>query len=77
MDEKELISKAMAALGSRTSEAKAAAVKRNGAATRFQAKPLAEIPCDCVAGNDAPDSAHRATCPRGRAYRRRQKATAK
>lgn len=65
-----VISRAMGLLGKRTSAKKAAAVRMNGAATRFQAKPLAELDCNCDA---LADDAHKATCPRGRAYRRRQK----
>jgi hypothetical protein len=65
-----VISRAMKMLGGRTSPKKAAAVRQNGAATRFVAKPLAELPCNC---GSVEDDAHRATCPRGRAFRRRQK----
>lgn len=72
MDENELISRAMKVLGSRKTEAKREAARRNGAATRYKAKPLAEFECKCAAGNDAPDDAHKTYCPRGRAFRRRQ-----
>jgi hypothetical protein len=72
--EAEIISQAMGFLGRRTSPKKAEAVRRNGEATRFKAKPLAEIECKCSVGNDGPDADHKTYCPRGRAYRRRQKA---
>jgi hypothetical protein len=72
--EEKKIREAMAIIGRRKTEAKAAAARANGAATRFAEKPLADLPCNCGATED---SAHRATCPRGRAYRRRMKAAAK
>jgi hypothetical protein len=60
----------MRALGRRTSEKKKAAVARNNAATRFQAKPLDELACTCGQCPDNPKT----SCPRGRAIRRRMAA---
>jgi hypothetical protein len=76
MDENELIRRAMSVIGSRTSEVKAATARKNGklgGRPRGTLKPLSEIACTCGATEDA---AHRATCPRGRTYRRRQKTEA-
>ncbi len=76
MDENELIRRAMTVLGSRTSEAKAAKARENGklgGRPRGTLKPLSEFACTCGATEDA---AHKATCPRGRNYRRRQKVEA-
>jgi hypothetical protein len=69
-NEEKLISEAMRALGRRTSEKKKAAVARNNAATRFQAKPLDELACTCGQCPDNPKT----SCPRGRAIRRRMAA---
>jgi hypothetical protein len=69
--EAQIISEAMGLLGSRKTEAKREAARRNGAATRWKPKPLAEFECRCSAGTDGADSAHKTYCPRGRAYRRR------
>ncbi len=75
--EAEIISEAMGLLGSRKTEAKREAARRNGAATRWQAKPLSDFECRCSAGADSADSAHKSYCPRGRAYRRRNVVAAK
>jgi len=73
-NEEEVIRQAMRFLGARKSEKKTLSSRANGKAggrPRGSAKPLAEIACNCGATEDG---AHRATCPRGRAYRRRAKA---
>lgn len=71
--EAQVISEAMGLLGKRTSEKKRAAVARNNAATRFQAKPLEALACICGKCPDSPKT----YCPRGRAIiRRRAKAEA-
>jgi hypothetical protein len=64
-------SEAARALGRIRTEKKAAAARENG--RRYGGrplKPLAQIPCDCGAG-EAPE--HKSTCPRGRTIRRRRK----
>jgi hypothetical protein len=69
-NEQQTISAAMSILGSRKTEAKLEAARRNGAATRFQPKPLSELECTCGKCPDDPKS----YCPRGRAIRRRRAA---
>lgn len=74
MDEQELIRKAMSVIGKRTSPTKAASSAANGklgGRPKGKGKPLSSFECTCGASADAD---HKATCPRGRAYRRRQKA---
>jgi hypothetical protein len=76
MEETELIRQAMSVIGSRRTEAKAQAARENGkrgGRPKGIGKPLAEFPCTCGAKADAD---HLSNCPRGRAYRRRQKAAA-
>jgi hypothetical protein len=76
-NEEEVIRQAMSFLGARTSEKKTLAARANGHAggrPKGSGKPLSEIMCNCSATED---SEHKATCPRGRAYRRRMKAVAK
>ena len=58
----------MSAIGSKKTEAKIEAAKRNGAATRFTAKPLEELECKCGKCPDDPKT----YCPRGRAIIRRR-----
>jgi len=57
-------------LGSVKSERKAASSAANGAATRFKAKPLAELECKCGKCPGEPKT----YCPRGRAIIRRRAA---
>lgn len=68
-------SEAARMLGSIRTEAKAAASRANGRKASpgpgRTPRPLSEYGCTCGAEDDA---YHRATCPRGAAYRRRQKA---
>ncbi len=71
-NEGELIRRAMRAIGSRRTEKKAAAVRENGkkgGRPSGSIKPLSQLSCNCGATEDA---AHKAACPRGRAYRRRK-----
>jgi hypothetical protein len=73
-DEKRaLVSEAMRIIRSVNSEAQQAAARENGkrgGRPPGTAKPLSEISCNCGA---TADDAHKSTCPRGRAYRRRMK----
>ncbi len=62
----------MSAIGSKRTEAKLAAARRNGAATRFTPRPLEDFDCTCGQCPDNPKT----YCPRGRAIRRRQAAQA-
>jgi hypothetical protein len=74
MNESELIRRAMVVLGSRKSEAKAHAARENGkrgGRPPGAVRALEEFECRCKAAPDAPDSAHKTYCPRGRAWRRR------
>jgi len=67
-------SAAARALRAIKSDARTQASRANGQAggrPRGTGKPLTEIPCNCSAASDA---THKATCPRGRAYRRHLKA---
>lgn len=69
-DINEKLREVMSHLGKSKSEKKLAALAENRKATLFKAKPLSELPCNCGA---VADDAHKSTCPRGRAYRRRLK----
>jgi hypothetical protein len=61
----------MAALGSRTSEKKRKTSAANVARTQFKPRPLLELACSCGGGGVLAVEAHKTTCPRGRALRRR------
>jgi hypothetical protein len=64
----------MSVIGSRRTEAKAAAARENGkrgGRPTGTAKPLSEFACTCGAGELMK---HRSNCPRGRATRRRMAA---
>lgn len=74
LSESEIISRAMGILGSRKSPHKAAQARANGQRGGRPAgsvKPLIEIPCECHGGAVLDVDAHKASCPRGRAIRRR------
>ncbi len=60
----------MSAMGSKKTDAKSAAARRNGVATRFAPKPLEEFECKCGKCPDDPKT----YCPRGRAILRRRAA---
>jgi hypothetical protein len=71
--EKELIAKAMAALGRRTSEAKRKASRENGKkGGEAVMKPLDQFPCKCGIPLDHNPEHHLKSCLLGRALRRRQ-----
>jgi hypothetical protein len=59
-------------MGSARTPAKVAAARENVAKARSLRgfKPLADIPCNCGAGDSLE---HKSTCPRGRTIRRRRK----
>jgi len=67
-----------ASAGSRTSEAKAAASRANGATGGRKPKPLSEIPCTCASRRKIRKAggpvSHPSSCPRGRALWRRERA---
>jgi len=65
--EAQKISEAMGLLGKRSTPKKRNAALTNGAATRWQAKPLEELKCVCGHCPDNPKT----YCPRGRAIIRR------
>jgi hypothetical protein len=67
----ELISRVMSAIGSRTSEKKAKSSAANVAPYRFKPRPLLELACTCGGGAVLTVEAHKTTCARGRAIRRR------
>lgn len=62
------------ALGKIKTERKAVAARQNATRPRpnRKPKPISDLPCNCDATSD---STHKATCPRGRAYRRQLKAS--
>ncbi len=60
----------MSAIGSKKTEAKQEAARRNGAATRFKPRPLDEFECKCRKCPEDPKT----YCPRGRAILRRRAA---
>lgn len=68
-NEAELIRRAMAVLGSRTSEKKKKSSTANSARSRFKPRPLSELRCTCGRGDVL--EGHPTTCPKGRAIRRR------
>jgi hypothetical protein len=61
----------MSQIGSKKTEAKKDAARRNGAATRFAPKPLEELECTCGKCPSDPKT----YCPRGRAIIRRRTAS--
>jgi hypothetical protein len=72
MNEKELIRRAMSAIGKRKTPAKAAASRANGAKggrPKTNLKPLEDFVCTCHKCPDDPKT----YCPRGRAIIRRRK----
>jgi hypothetical protein len=63
-------SEAAAAMGRVRSPKKAEAARENGKKGGGPRKVLADIPCNCGAGDSLE---HKSTCPRGRTIRRRRK----
>lgn len=64
-------------MGRVSSEAKAAAARENGLLSRSEGRPpapLTDYECTCGGGDTMTPEAHKTTCPRGRAIRRRAKA---
>jgi hypothetical protein len=77
--DKEAASQAARLLGSIRTPKRAAASKRNGllgGRPQGTEKPLSALECKCSATADGADNAHKTYCPRGQAWRRRQKSAA-
>lgn len=69
-DAPDAVREAARMLGSVKTPKKAASSVKNGRMGGKPPKPLPSIPCTCGAGSQT--EGHRATCPRGRAVKRRK-----